>query len=135
MRISDWSSDVCSSDLEYQSTATGADDMPGAELTAAQAPRYFAALDASLTLAAEDALSDARTADLVDSYLQPAGIGALLDVAVRQGGQMIGVVCHEHIGGARTWASEERLFVTAEIGRATCRERVCPYVKISVVDV
>lgn len=98
---------------ECQCTASGLVEMPGTELTAAEAPRYFAALDASLTLAAEDALSDARTADLVRDYLQPAGIGALLDVAVRQGGQIIGVMCHEHIGGARAWASEERLFVTA----------------------
>jgi len=98
---------------ECQCTASGLVETPGIELTAVSAPRYFAALDASLTLAAEDALSDARTADLVSGYLQPAGIGALLDVAVRQGGQIIGVVCHEHIGGARAWASEERLFVTA----------------------
>lgn len=98
---------------EYQASASGADDATGTELTADQAPRYFAALDTSLTLAAEDALNDARTADLATGYLQPAGIGAMLDVGVRQGGQLIGVVCHEHIGGARAWASEERLFVTA----------------------
>lgn len=98
---------------EYQCTAAGLAEKPGTELRAVSAPRYFAALDASLTLAAEDALTDARTADLVSGYLQPAGIGALLDVAVRQSGQMIGVVCHEHTGGARAWASEERLFVTA----------------------
>ncbi|PKM16059.1 MAG: hypothetical protein CVV12_05155 [Gammaproteobacteria bacterium HGW-Gammaproteobacteria-2] len=98
---------------EYQCTAAGLVEKPGTELTAVSAPRYFAALDASLTLAAEDALTDARTADLVSGYLQPEGIGALLDVAVRQSGQMIGVVCHEHTGGARAWASEERLFVTA----------------------
>jgi len=98
---------------EYQCTAAGAVEMPGTELTAAAAPRYFAALDASLTVAAEDVLSDARMADLLGTYLVPTGIGALLDVAVRQGGQIVAVVCHEHIGGARAWASEERLFVSA----------------------
>src|SRR3546814_13282601 len=37
--------------------------------------------------------------------------------------------CHRQ---AREWGLE---FHPAEIGRASCRERVCPYVKISVVAV
>ncbi len=98
---------------EYQCTAAGLTEKPDTELTAVSAPRYFAALEASLTLAVEDVLGDARTADLLTRYLQPAGIGALLDVAVRLSGRVIGVICHEHIGGKREWASEERLFVTA----------------------
>ena len=82
-------------------------------LTAAQAPRYFEALDKTLTLAAENVLSDERTGELVDDYLAPAGIGAMLDVVVRRGGHLVGVVCHEHVGGAREWNAEERMFAAA----------------------
>lgn len=98
---------------EYLCDARGLDDRPGSLIYVDEAPNYFAALGASLTLAAEDAMRDKRTRDLVDGYLRPLHIGALLDVAVRQGGEVIGVICHEHVGGARTWSSEERLFVTA----------------------
>lgn len=98
---------------EYLCLDNGRDEKPGALITADDAPSYFSALGASLTLAAEDAVRDARTRDLVAAYLQPLQVGALLDVAVRQGGEVIGVICHEHIGGARAWSSEERLFATA----------------------
>lgn len=98
---------------EYLCQASGLDDKPGSLIYANEAPNYFAALGASLTLAAEDAMRDKRTRDLVDGYLRPLHIGALLNVAVRQGGEVIGVICYEHVGGARTWPSEERLFVTA----------------------
>lgn len=98
---------------EQQAIGEGMDSLLGAVVSAAQAPRYFQALGCTLTLAAEDVAVDERTAELIDAYLRPAGIGALLDVGVRVSGRLVGVVCHEHIGGARTWAAEERLFVAA----------------------
>jgi len=98
---------------ECQSMGEGVASLIGSVVSAAQAPNYFQALGCTLTLAAEDVQADQRTAELLDSYLRPAGIGALLDVGVRIGGELVGVVCHEHIGAAREWAAEERLFVAA----------------------
>lgn len=98
---------------EQESVSDGVQSLLGAMVAAKQAPRYFQALGCTLTLAAEDVAVDERTSELLESYLRPAGIGALLDVGVRVSGQLVGVVCHEHIGGARTWAAEERLFVAA----------------------
>lgn len=82
-------------------------------LKAAQAPLYFDALSKTLTLAAEDVRLDDRTQELLESYLLPLGIGAMLDVSVRSSGELIGVVCHEHVGPPRAWNAEERMFAAA----------------------
>lgn len=88
-------------------------DYSPAVLSADQAPHYFRALDATLTLAAEDVHTDERTAELLEDYLKPLGIGAMLDVSVRHSGVLVGVLCHEHIGGPRDWNAEERMFAAA----------------------
>ena len=82
----------------------------GVELHQKDFAPYFAALARERTIAAHDARRDPRTSCFTTSYLEPLGIGALLDVPIWQHGQMIGVVCHEHVGGPRTWNSDEETF-------------------------
>lgn len=82
----------------------------GTELFEKDFGPYFAALARERTIAAHDARVDPRTSCFRTSYLEPLGIGALLDVPIWQNGQMIGVVCHEHVGGSRTWNSDEETF-------------------------
>ena len=82
----------------------------GAVLTAREFPRYFKALKTGQPIAADDALTDSRTNEFADVYLRPGGIGAMLDVPVFLGGTLHGVVCHEHIGPARSWTRDEQLF-------------------------
>jgi signal transduction histidine kinase len=82
----------------------------GATLQASDFPAYFAALAQRKTLPAEVAVSDPRTTGLADEYLVPLGITSLLDATVFVGGEVIGVVCHEHIGSPREWSTEERDF-------------------------
>ena len=77
-------------------------------LPAATYPRYFAALEHEEPIAAEDAHTDARTSEFSDGYLTPLGIGAMLDAPIRTGLSLVGVVCHEHVGGARTWTRGEQ---------------------------
>jgi diguanylate cyclase (GGDEF)-like protein len=86
---------------------------PGLNLPAATAPAYFAALATHVTLAADDAQRDPRTCEFSESYLQPNGIGAMLDVPVREFGHLVGVLCLEHIGGPRQWNDHERVFGAA----------------------
>ena len=78
-----------------------------------KSPRYFEALNNLLTLAAHDAANDLRTSEFRDNYLAENNIAAMLDVPVTVFGQMIGVLCHEHIGSARHWTDEERVFCCA----------------------
>ncbi len=70
-------------------------------------PRYFAALLGEDTIAADDAHADPRTQEFSHTYFAPHGIGALLDAPIRTGLRLVGVLCHEHIGGARAWSATE----------------------------
>ncbi len=72
------------------------------------APTYFKAIETGDVLAAEDGYADPRTAELGRSYLPVNRVGALLDTPVLIGGKLAGVLCHEHIGGARRWRAWER---------------------------
>jgi signal transduction histidine kinase len=78
----------------------------GMELKAADHPEYFAALAEERALAAEDALHDPRTRTLGAVYLVPSGVGAMLDAPIRYGERVVGVVCHEHVGGRRAFGTE-----------------------------
>jgi len=82
----------------------------GNELLATDYPTYFAAMQRERTIAAHDAQRDPRTSCFAESYLRPLGIGAMLDVPIWASGKMLGVVCHEHVGGPRTWNADEEQF-------------------------
>jgi diguanylate cyclase (GGDEF)-like protein/PAS domain S-box-containing protein len=74
-----------------------------------QAERYFEALSEARCIAAAKASEDPRTNEFADWYLGPLGIGAMLDAPVFVRGEMVGVVCHEHVGPSRTWEFWEEL--------------------------
>lgn len=80
----------------------------GIVLKAVDFPKYFAALLEEETIAAEDAHTDPTTSEFSASYLTPLNIGAMLDAPIRTGLRLVGVLCHEHIGGPRVWGLGER---------------------------
>jgi PAS domain S-box-containing protein len=82
----------------------------GLELAAADFPAYFRALEADRTIAADDAVHDARTREFADSYLKPIGITSMMDAPIRIGSRTIGIVCHEQVGPPRQWSSENQAF-------------------------
>jgi hypothetical protein len=82
----------------------------GAELFAKDFCSYFKALDTERTIAANDAHKDPRTSCFSVVYLKPLGINSMLDVPIWVNKRMVGVVCHEHIGPARVWDSDEETF-------------------------
>lgn len=82
----------------------------GVELFAKDFGPYFSALATERTIAAHDAHKDPRTSCFSESYLGPLGINSMLDVPIWVEGKMAGVVCHEHVGPARTWNSDEETF-------------------------
>ena len=84
----------------------------GAELRASTYPTYFRALETERAIMAHDANRDPRTSGFADYHLS-VGIMSVLDSPVRQRGQIVGVICHEHIGSARTWSVEEENFAGA----------------------
>ena len=82
----------------------------GIALEASDFPVYFAALDEGRGIVAHDARTDPRTQEFTDVYLIPLGIGSLMDVPIRAGGHIAGVVCHEQVGQPRQWTLDEEQF-------------------------
>jgi rsbT co-antagonist protein RsbR len=85
----------------------------GLELLARDYPAYFAALADDRTIAAEDARTHAATCEFKDGYLDPLGITSMLEAPIRRGGKLIGVLCNEHVGVARSFSSEDRVFAAS----------------------
>jgi signal transduction histidine kinase/CheY-like chemotaxis protein len=80
----------------------------GVTLAAQNYPSYFQAIaHEEHAMAVHNAHADARTREFSESYLIPLGIGAMLDAPVRRRGHVVGVLCHEHVGGPRSWSKEE----------------------------
>jgi hypothetical protein len=80
----------------------------GMVVHATEYPTYFAALLEEDAIAADDAHTDPRTMELSRPYLGLHGIAALLDAPIRTGMRLVGILCHEHVGGVRAWTPEER---------------------------
>ena len=73
----------------------------GFKLARADNPAYFETLERDELIAASNAHTDPSTRAFTHEYLEPHGIGAMLDVPIRVGGRLVGVLCHEHVGGPR----------------------------------
>lgn len=84
----------------------------GGELTRTDCEHYFAALQERRVVVANDVLSDPRTAQL-KPYLISNGISSMLDAPIYRDGQIVGVVCHEHVGEMRQWSEREAGFASA----------------------
>ncbi len=88
----------------------GKDGSRGMELVPAAYPEYFAALHHERCIAASDACGDPRTHELATDYFTPRDIASTLDAPIRSGGKMVGVLCNEQTGQARTWTPDEQNF-------------------------
>src|SRR3546814_16300794 len=125
MRISDWSSDVCSSDLGVSAMASVVGSvLAGLLLTVLWwgAAFLIAAPIAAVALVLVALFVPSHVAESTDPVDHLGGALATLGVAALVLG--IGIVFapgQTAIGGALLGAG-------AEIGRASCRESVCPYV-------
>jgi PAS domain S-box-containing protein/putative nucleotidyltransferase with HDIG domain len=82
-------------------------------------PEYSAALRSERSIVASDAQHDPRTAEFNESHFIPLGVGALIDVAVRLGGDVVGMFSVEHVGPPRPWHDEEIDFVNSVAGLVT----------------
>ena len=88
--------------------------MEGPNLDVAAFPAYILALEQNRALDASDAQSDPRTRELTENYLRPLGITSMLEATVRMDtGELVGVVCHEHVGPIRQWHLDEKSFAAS----------------------
>lgn len=85
----------------------------GSRLERENFPNYFQSISSQRVIDAHDACTDPRTAEFTESYLAPLGITSMLDAAIRLEGDLVGVVCHEHVGSPRTWELEDINFASS----------------------
>ena len=111
-RVSVWKLDATRSKITCLDLfeRTAAKHSSGVELFRKDFESYFVALESERTIAAGDAHRDPRTSCFSVSYLKPLGIDSMLDVPIWVQGTMVGVICHEHVGPARKWNSDEESF-------------------------
>jgi diguanylate cyclase (GGDEF)-like protein len=98
--------------IELYERSTG-QHSEGIELAAARYAVYFRALEEKRTLAVRHTQLDPRTKELSELYLSPLGVTSMLDASIWVGGQMVGIVCHEHVGATRHWSLEEQNFAAS----------------------
>ncbi len=106
-RFEDNGSTIRCDDLYQHSTGQHSS---GDRMYARDVPAYFNAIGHDRVVAAADAHADPRTREFSELYLTPHGIGAMLDVPLRQEDRPLGVMCIEHVGGSRGWTFDEQNF-------------------------
>lgn len=86
----------------------------GTRLFVQEYPAYFAALrKASYAIGVEDVYIDPRTVEFSRHFSIPPGVAARLDAPIRMNGQVIGILCNEHVGQPRPWRPEEIHFISS----------------------
>jgi PAS domain S-box-containing protein len=83
----------------------------GLSIPCQSCPAYVRALGEESAVAVHDVYDDARTLEL-SAYLREHRVSALLDIPIVIAGALLGVVCHEHVGGRRTWQANEIEFAS-----------------------
>jgi signal transduction histidine kinase len=84
----------------------------GTRLSAEDHPSYFDVLSLERTIAVHDVRTDPRTREL-QAYAAQHGITSMLDVPVWREGEVVAVICHEHVGEPRRWTAGERRFAAS----------------------
>ena len=82
-------------------------------LNSAEYPMYFKSLKNDKAIIADDALSHPATKEFSEIYLKPLGISSMMDSPIRYKGELIGVLCNEHVGPEKHWTLEEESFSSA----------------------
>lgn len=98
--------------LEYNPT-TGhcVGHSAGLPLSVRHYPAYFDAIEQDeKPLVICDAQADPRTIEFTETYLTPLNIHAMLDVPIRVGGKVAGVLCIEQLARIRYWTPEDESF-------------------------
>ena len=70
-------------------------------------PNYFKSLHKDRWIDATDANHDPRTSEFSVIYFIPVGIAAVLNIPIRFGGNVIGLLAMEHLGQTRDWSAAE----------------------------
>lgn len=104
----------------------------GSILKRAELPIYFEHLRAERVLVSNDTFNDEATSEMVETYMKPLNVRALLDAPIFSDGEMIGILCCEYIGATREWDIQDKNFAASSsdfIGRLIESEKRHTYEK------
>jgi len=111
--LSEENSAISCENLYLLDSRTNDETARGLRLGKNDCPEYFQALTAKRPIVATRAHEHPATRGLSANYLKPLGISSMLDAPVWVRGELVGVLCHEHIGPEREWTAEEVDFASA----------------------
>jgi len=82
-------------------------------LLTAEIPNYIEALKKDSLIDADDVINDTRTSVVLANYIRQHKISSLLDSAIHQDGQLIGILSATTRGPIRKWLTDEKSFLSA----------------------
>ena len=85
----------------------------GQQLLALELPRYFAALAQERVIAAKNVYQHPALKEFTTSYFPENKISSMLDATIWLGSEVVGVICHEYIGGYREWTLDEQNYAAS----------------------
>ena len=106
-----WLLQSTKSSLVQASVCSTFDSKPGndkVKITQAKCPRFFTQLHK--TIIAHNALTDNRTNEFRDAYLDPNNIKSIILCPILSGKELLGLISLERVGKLRKWEVEEQSF-------------------------
>ena len=73
---------------------------------------YLKMVQEERVLNADDALTDPRMSEFLDSYIIPSGIKSMMDAGIFIGDDMWGFICFDMVESKRHWSVEDRTFAS-----------------------
>jgi PAS domain S-box-containing protein len=86
-------------------------DFPGLEIIEQEHPNYFSAIKNDLIVLADNALNHPDTAEFSKDYFSAYHIKSLLDVPIRNQGELMAVICCEQTDTFKNWTIDDANFV------------------------
>jgi PAS domain S-box-containing protein len=108
-RVSIWVLDEYSIKSEYIYQLSTDSYLSGGQLFESDCPQYFSEIRKNRNIVANNTATHSATVEFQD-YFTKSNITALLDIPIRKGETIIGVLCHEHVGSERKWTASEQAF-------------------------
>jgi two-component sensor histidine kinase len=82
-----------------------------------QMPSYFSLFETRKMILTKDSQQAEVTRELLEDYLIPNNIQAMMDIPIRIEGDIVGVLCFENVGKTRSWSLQDQKFglITAQM--------------------
>jgi two-component sensor histidine kinase len=111
-RVNAWTFNVEMSAIEcignYDRSVPGL--VPQESLPRIEMPGYFRLLETEKIIVSNRSQESEVTRELLDSYLIPNDIHAMMDIPIRIEGDIAGVICFEQVGHSREWSLQDQKF-------------------------